>query len=102
MRLVTVFAFTENVTVREKDSSMSSEMNVSLLLSYFAGNKMVGGVMMAMSRGRRNVRFLFKTLVCSFSPHEIEQNREKVRARRSGNVTVLTDKNMGFRKWAWG
>ena len=43
MRLVTVFAFTENVTIREKDSSMSSEMNVSLLLSYFVGNKMVGG-----------------------------------------------------------
>ena len=57
---------------------------------------MVGGVMMAMSRGRRNVRFLFKTLVCSFFPHEIEQNRERVRARRSGNVTVLTDKNMGL------
>ena len=39
MRLVTVFAFTENVTVREKDSSMSSEMNVSLLLSYFCGKQ---------------------------------------------------------------
>ena len=39
MRLVTVFAFTENVTIREKDSSMSSEMNVSLLLSYFCGKQ---------------------------------------------------------------
>ena len=39
MRLVTVFAFTENVTVREKDSPMSSEMNVSLLLSYFCGKQ---------------------------------------------------------------
>ena len=44
MRLVTVFAFTENVMISEKDSSMSSEMNISLLLSYFVGNKMVGGV----------------------------------------------------------
>ena len=43
VRLMTVFAFTENVMIREKDSLMSSEMNVSLLLSYFVGNKMVGG-----------------------------------------------------------
>ena len=56
MCLVTVFAFTENVTIREKDSLMSSEMDVSLLLSYFVGNKTVGGVLMAMSRGRGNVR----------------------------------------------
>ena len=39
MRLVTVFAFTENVTIREKDSLMSSEMDVSLLLSYFCGKQ---------------------------------------------------------------
>ena len=43
MRLVTVFAFTENVMIREKDSLMSSGMNISLLVSYFVGNKMVGG-----------------------------------------------------------
>ena len=41
--LVTVFAFTENVTIREKDSLMSSETSIPLLLSYFVGNKMVGG-----------------------------------------------------------
>ena len=59
MCLVTVFAFTENVTIREKDSLMSSEMDVSLLLSYFVGNKTVGGVLMAMSHGRGDEMVLF-------------------------------------------
>ena len=36
---VHLFAFTENVTIREKDSLMSSKMNVSLLLSYFYGEQ---------------------------------------------------------------
>ena len=59
MYLVTVFAFTENVTIREKDSLMSNEMDVSLLLSYFVGNKTVGGVLMAMSHGRGDEMVLF-------------------------------------------
>ena len=59
---------------------------------------MVGGVLMAMSRGRGNVRSfsLFQGLSLQLFLFEIEQNREKVQARRSGNVTVLTDKNMGL------
>ena len=34
-------------------------MDVSLLLSYFVGNKMVGGVLMAMSHGRGDEMVLF-------------------------------------------
>ena len=43
MHLVTGFAFTERFAISEKDSLMSSEMSIPLLLSYFVGNKMVGG-----------------------------------------------------------
>ena len=38
---------------------MSSGMDVSLLLPYFVGNKMVGGVLMAMSHGRGDEMVLF-------------------------------------------
>ena len=43
MHLVTGFAYTERFTISEKDPLMSREMSIPLLLSYFVGNKMVGG-----------------------------------------------------------
>ena len=44
----------------------------------------------------------FKALVYSFFSFEIEQNREKVRARRSGSVTALAGKKYGVSKMGVG
>ena len=75
MCLVTVSAFTENVMISEKDSSMFIEMNVSLLVVLFCGGQNGGWGVLSL---------------------RLSKIEKKVQARRSGNVTVLTDKNMGL------
>ena len=87
MCLVTVSAFTENVMISEKDSSMFIEMNISLLVVLFCGEqnggwgilslKCCGGnASWAKCRGHGNMWF------------KIEQDWKKVQAQRPRSVIV--------------
>ena len=55
-----------------------------------------------MGAGMCALFLFFKALVYSFFFFEIEQNREKVRARRSGSVTALANKKYGVSKMGVG